>query len=209
MLELLMLLPALAAPQDAPLDDIYALLRNEERTTPEVRVVQAVIPSVVYIETEVVQRTTNIFGRLSQRRYGGSGSGVVIHPDGFIVTNYHVVKDAQSITVSFADLPEEYTAELVSFVRTEDLALLRIRGEDAFPTVRLGTSLGPPGGRARRPRSAVPTARRTPSRPASSRGCTATCRFPTSNSRSTTSFRRTPRSTSATPADRCSTSGAS
>ena len=97
-----------------------------------------------------------------QRLATGAGSGVVIHPRGLIVTNYHVVEGAQNIRVSFEGEPESYVAELMSFVREEDLALLKIRPDQGrlarppagrqggglrtadarreFPTVRLGTS---------------------------------------------------------------------
>ena len=93
----------------------------------------------------------------------------MIHEDGYLVTNYHVVRDADPgrIQVSFVDDPVPYRAELLSFREHEDLALLRItgsmepfaptptlppsnprtegnlkrdRGRQKFPTVRMGTS---------------------------------------------------------------------
>ncbi len=146
--------------------DLYESLRSIERETPEVRVAQAVKPSVVYVETEMVQNVRTIFG-FQRQVMSGSGSGVVIHPSGFIVTNYHVVEGAQQITVSFDGDPNTYPARLMSAVREEDLALLKIEsvdpgsagpateladwdgdgaadlrpvGEHTFPTVRMGTS---------------------------------------------------------------------
>jgi serine protease Do len=146
--------------------DLYESLRSIERETPEARVAQAVKPSVVYVETEMVQNVRTIFG-FQRQVMSGSGSGVVIHPSGFIVTNYHVVEGAQQITVSFDGDPNEYPARMMSAVREEDLALLKIEpvdpgsagsatelpdwdgdgvadlrpaGERSFPTVRMGTS---------------------------------------------------------------------
>ena len=126
------------------------------------RIVKTVTPSVVFVETEAYQRVRTILGT-RQRLATGAGSGVVIHPRGLIVTNYHVVEGAQNIRVSFEGEPESYVAELMSFVREEDLALLKIRPDHGrrgrgprrdvkvadlrtagerreFPTVRLGTS---------------------------------------------------------------------
>jgi len=146
--------------------ELYESLRSIERETPEARVAQAVKPSVVYVETEMVQNVRTIFG-FQRQVMSGSGSGVVIHPSGFIVTNYHVVEGAQQITVSFDGDPNQYPARMMSAVREEDLALLKIQplatgtggsapdvpdwsgdgmadlrpaGESAFPTVRMGTS---------------------------------------------------------------------
>lgn len=124
-------------------DDPYRRLQGVDRVTPEVLVVGAVSPSVVFIETEVTQKVDTFFG-LRDRTVNGSGSGVVIHADGYIVTNYHVVRSARTITVTFDSNPRRYEAELVSFVRSEDLALLRIhpgpRKNGGFPTARMGTS---------------------------------------------------------------------
>ncbi len=152
--------------------EIYDSLQKLPRETPISLVAQAVGPSVVYVETEMVQRVETIFG-VRNRPQNGSGSGVVIHPSGLIITNYHVIEGAREIKVSFEGHPESYPAEAISFVRDEDLALLKIqlpdapeswkalrpnsrrglrtdsalrgdssepRLEDAFPTVRMGTS---------------------------------------------------------------------
>ncbi|MFO1010034.1 MAG: trypsin-like peptidase domain-containing protein [Planctomycetota bacterium] len=120
--------------------------RFERRVTPEVEVVQACKPAVVFIQTNGKRPIgRNWFGQLVSQEFSGMGSGVVVKKQGFIITNYHVVKNAQSITVSFAaDVDDQtYPAELVSFVAEEDLALLKIQaakpGQD-FPTVPLGTS---------------------------------------------------------------------
>lgn len=145
-------LPLLVGPlpvgQDPFQNEIYRTLASTERITPEVLVVQAAKPSVVYIETEIRQQMRDFFGFLREQTYGGSGSGVVIHAEGYIVTNYHVVKGADRIIVSFDRDPHRYAAELISFVQSEDLALLKIDAQpgrdpgeqQTFPTVRMGTS---------------------------------------------------------------------
>ncbi len=138
--------PALRS-QESELDRLLEELSPEEqlarRMTDEVLVVQKASPSVVYIETDGVRERPTFWG-IQQQKVQGSGSGVVIRDEGFIVTNFHVVRDAQSIAVSFQEDvdPRQYRADLVSFVAEEDLALLKIRGEEGqrFPTVPLGTS---------------------------------------------------------------------
>lgn len=63
----------------------------------------------------------------SQRRVTKSGSGVVIDPSGYIVTNNHVIDNADKIQVSFHD-GRKKTAKLVGKDQRTDLALLKIQG---------------------------------------------------------------------------------
>ncbi len=71
----------------------------------------------------------------------GTGSGVIVTPDGYILTNNHVVDGADSIRVRLpAQLDgKEYEAELVGTDPDTDVALLKIDGKD-LPTVTLGNS---------------------------------------------------------------------
>ncbi len=130
-------LASLAAP-------LAAQDRNRQlRVTPVVTVARDASPAVVYIQTGGEKTVgMNIWGRLITQQFTGSGSGVVIHKDGFLITNYHVVKDAAQISVSFDRDHDEatYRAQLVSFVEDQDLALLKIDGDKDFPTIPLGTS---------------------------------------------------------------------
>lgn len=56
----------------------------------------------------------------------GTGSGILVHADGFIVTAGHVVEGAEQVVVVFKDLTQ-VDAEIVSLSRTEDLALLKVK----------------------------------------------------------------------------------
>ncbi len=75
---------------------------------------------------------------IRQREVKGSGSGVVISPDGYVLTNDHVIENASKIIVT---LPggEEYNAEVVGVDDITDLALLKLDGSD-FPYVKMGDS---------------------------------------------------------------------
>lgn len=132
-----LVLPQLSPATSNELGDEFA-----RRITPEVLVARAAMPAVVHIETEVVvNRGWTIFGPQSGVATS-FGSGVVIFEDGFVVTNYHVVKDAQELRVRFDPAQDEtvYPAQLISAVPEEDLALIKIEGDGPFPTVPLGTS---------------------------------------------------------------------
>ena len=69
-----------------------------------------------------------------------SGSGVVISPDGYVLTNTHVVEKASKITVTLSG-GETFDAEVVGIDKTSDLALLRLDGKN-FPYADLGDSDG-------------------------------------------------------------------
>ncbi|GEM_PF-528348 len=68
-----------------------------------------------------------------------SGSGVIIHPKGYIVTNYHVVKNAENVYVIFPDSKKEYPAHLVGTDPSTDIALLKVE-RDNLPAIPMGNS---------------------------------------------------------------------
>ncbi|MCZ6596212.1 MAG: trypsin-like peptidase domain-containing protein [Planctomycetota bacterium] len=114
----------------------------QRRMTPTVKVVQAVRPAVVHVLSNTRMRGWDLFRRPVDRNVQGFGSGVVIFEEGYIVTNYHVVRGAERIEVRFDPSHDEalYPAKLISYNAAEDLALLKIEGEKLFPTVPLGRS---------------------------------------------------------------------
>jgi len=80
--------------------------------------------------------------RLPQRaphRMQGSGSGVIISPDGYILTNNHVVDGAQEVTVTMAD-KQAYQARVIGRDDKTDLAVLKIVATGALPVAPLGSS---------------------------------------------------------------------
>ena len=66
------------------------------------------------------------------------GSGFIIHPDGFILTNNHVIADAERLTVRFKD-GRSFTAKLVGSDDKTDIAVIRIDARD-LPAVQWGDS---------------------------------------------------------------------
>jgi S1-C subfamily serine protease len=96
---------------------------------------EMVSPSVVYIEV----RGDHSHGPQSQRRAKetrGSGSGFVFTPDGFILTNSHVVHRASEIQVTVAD-GRTFSADLIGDDPDTDLAVIRINAPNLVPA-RLG-----------------------------------------------------------------------
>ncbi|GGY06391.1 DegQ family serine endoprotease [Paludibacterium paludis] len=76
--------------------------------------------------------------QLRERKVGSLGSGFIISPDGYVLTNAHVVARADQITVSLTD-KREFKARLVGSDARTDIALLKIQA-DRLPVVRLGRS---------------------------------------------------------------------
>jgi serine protease Do len=67
------------------------------------------------------------------------GSGVIVDPKGYIITNYHVVEGATRIKVSLAD-DAEYTAKVIGTDRVSDIAVIKINGNKDFPFAKIGDS---------------------------------------------------------------------
>ena len=80
-----------------------------------------------------------IFGRRQQRPSIGTGSGVIISPDGYIITNSHVVKNADKIEITTND-NQSFEASLIGSDEQNDIALLKINSEEDLPYATFGDS---------------------------------------------------------------------
>ncbi len=77
-------------------------------------------------------------GDMPPRRREGQGSGFIISADGLIVTNHHVIGDADTVEVTLSD-GRIFTADVVGSDPPSDVALVRVEA-DNLPSVRLGNS---------------------------------------------------------------------
>ena len=132
--------------EDVPETDVSYMMQSiRENTAIEIveagtgrlmtpaEVYAANVGSTVGITTSV---TTNIWG--FQTTSAASGSGFIISTDGYILTNHHVIDDADSITVSLFD-GTTYDAALIGYDESNDIAVLKVDAENLSPVI-LGDS---------------------------------------------------------------------
>ena len=97
--------------------------------------------SVAGIAAKVLQSTVSI--AVAGRGGRGTGSGVVIRSDGYILTNNHVVEsaaDGGEITVTFDDAEQELPAQIVGLDPVTDLAVIQVKTGEPLPAATLGQS---------------------------------------------------------------------
>ncbi len=118
-----------------------AIVGARRRVSPSVVSVTAYRTQLVYASrgwNEWFQQFRGRAPRLTQQKYPSYGSGVIVNPDGYILTNEHVIRDAEEIYVTMTD-STEVLATLVGRTPEFDLALLRIEGRN-LPFAPLGDS---------------------------------------------------------------------
>ncbi|MGD9327956.1 MAG: trypsin-like peptidase domain-containing protein [Cyclobacteriaceae bacterium] len=98
--------------------------------------------SVVYIRTVMEREYSNtflewFFGERPSQSFISTGSGVIYTSDGYVVTNNHVIENADAIEVIHEK--RTYKAELIGSDPSTDLAILKIDGED-MPNIKIGRS---------------------------------------------------------------------
>jgi len=128
---------------------INAQQLNSQRRNVITEAVKKVSPAVVGINVFQLQ-VTRSYGMFDdpffrhffperQELVKGLGSGFIISPDGYVVTNEHVVHNAEKIVVTLPN-GDKYDAERMASDYISDIALLKITGDGAFPYVFLGNS---------------------------------------------------------------------
>jgi Do/DeqQ family serine protease len=115
-----------------------------------VKLAKEVGPAVVSINVKITRQSSDMggggmmpfdpFGRFGGPEIGeGQGSGFIISPDGYILTNDHVVGEASDIKVALAD-GRELTGKVVGSDSRTDIALVKIDAKQPLPYVKLGDS---------------------------------------------------------------------
>jgi serine protease Do len=117
-----------------------------------VRAVEMVLPSVVNISTETVvelrdpleELFRDFFGPYNRRRPPGAqmslGSGIIIEEEGYVLTNFHVIRRASRIRVTLSD-GREFEARALSRTARSDVALLKLvtKGDERFQAIKLAS----------------------------------------------------------------------
>ena len=80
-----------------------------------------------------------LFGRVQRKPQLGSGSGVIISSDGYIVTNHHVIENAENIQIT-SNNNQSYNAKIIGSDEQNDIALLKIESLEELPYAVFGDS---------------------------------------------------------------------
>jgi len=123
--------PAPASPEHlASAESNEELLDSYSRAV--ITAAEKVSPSVVYIEVQLPVRSRRGNAPRASQETRGSGSGFIFTPDGFIMTNSHVVHSARKIEVTVSD-GHKYQADLIGDDMDTDLAVIRINAPNLVP----------------------------------------------------------------------------
>lgn len=123
-----------APPGTAPAPSVGGTIQVVPEESVIINVVKQVRPAVVNINTESQVQT--VFGVFPQQ---GAGSGVIVRPDGYIVTNNHVVQDATTIKVTLIG-GKTLTGRIIGRDPLADLAVIKVDSRDPLSAARLGNS---------------------------------------------------------------------
>ena len=132
-------------PVFVPTNNSINTLNNTAAIAPDfVDAAEKSIHAVVHVKnTAIVNAPMSMqdlfFGRTQPRAQVGTGSGVIISPTGFIVTNNHVIKNANEISITLNN-NKTYMAELIGTDETTDIALLKIDTDEDLPYMAFGDS---------------------------------------------------------------------
>lgn len=134
----------LEQPSFIPTSYSHTKLNNVETLPSFVDAADRSIHAVVHVKnTAVVSSPTTLedffFGRRSQRSQVGTGSGVIIDKNGYIITNNHVIDGAREISITTND-NKIYEATLVGTDPKTDIALLKIDADEELPYIVFGDS---------------------------------------------------------------------
>ncbi|MGH7782807.1 MAG: DegQ family serine endoprotease [Candidatus Binatia bacterium] len=149
--------PKTAVPAGLSGNDPAAVSRSQYVSLPSFADLAArVSPAVVHVKVTSIEKAAfpdQLFGKDSpfpgfqipmpdqsqEFKRQGTGSGFIISKDGLILTNNHVIDNAQAITVTLTD-KQQYKGKVVGRDPKTDLAVVKIEAKESLPTVPLGNS---------------------------------------------------------------------
>ena len=116
------------------------IVRNPDFTV----AAEKTINSVVHVKNTAKAKNSNslwdlFYGNSDDRTTIGTGSGVIVSSDGYIITNNHVIENATQIEVTTND-NKSFDAELIGTDQNSDIAVLKINDESRFPYIRFADS---------------------------------------------------------------------
>ncbi len=117
----------------------YCSADQSDRETPLVKAVANCKSAVVNLRGRKTVRLDDPKSTREMKQVNGMGTGVVIDPRGYVLTNFHVVQDVKQIQVTTAER-EKTVARLIAHDPETDLALLKIDLPRELPTIPIGTS---------------------------------------------------------------------
>ena len=118
----------------------WSVADTTDRETPLVRAVANCRSAVVNLRgRKTVNDDQSTLPSTSVKQVNGMGTGVIIDPRGYVLTNYHVVEGVKQIQVTTANR-EQTTGRLIAHDPATDLAILKINGTQPFETINIGTS---------------------------------------------------------------------
>jgi len=125
---------------DKPQKNKNIIIRNPDFTV----AAEKTINSVVHVKNTAKAQSSNslwdlFYGNENDRTTVGTGSGVIVSSDGYIITNNHVIENATQIEITTND-NKSYDAELIGTDKNSDIAVLKINGESRFPYIRFADS---------------------------------------------------------------------
>lgn len=110
--------------------------RESHRT----QIVREALMSSVNIHTQKRQKSLDVvFSAGKSTKINGMGTGIIIDERGYIVTNFHVVQDVESLKITTFD-GHEYTGQVIAFDSHEDLAIIKIDPREQLQVAKIGTS---------------------------------------------------------------------
>ncbi|MEX6625867.1 trypsin-like peptidase domain-containing protein [Tenacibaculum salmonis] len=131
--------------QSVPVNYTPTMVNTLSTPTDFTEAADKTIHAVVHVKNTAVRTQQNpyaqLFGRNETQKYEqvGTGSGVIISPDGYIVTNNHVIEGATEIEITLNNR-KKLKAVLIGTDKTNDIALLKVDTDEDLPNLSFGNS---------------------------------------------------------------------